>query len=546
MTALPPGFVLDNDTAQLPPGFVLDGDKASPSVKEVAYDVAASGAAGIGKGTAQGLGGLGDLRDLASKGAGYVAEKAGIDPATLETLKNFGGKAANVVAPTLSMAVRNAPTIAQVQGGIEKVTGEFHKPTTPYGEGAEAIGEFVPGAVAAAATGGGTLAGNLTRFAAIPGTVQTLAEKYLPESEWKPYQKAALTLGSTIPNPARLISPLEATPAKRAAVETLEREGVTSLTAGQRTGNKSLRNLEDAASSAPGAGGGAARIEHEGQRQFTEAATRRAGAYPDASPEVLAANQERLGQGYRDIAARNTITPDNRMVNDIVDAATRYRFVPESQQHAMLQGYIDDIIPHINNGSMSGQHYQAMRSMLTSDAAATSDGYLKNALTGIRNALDNAMTRSVSPEDAAAWRQLNREYSAQKVIEKAASRAGEATAEGQITPSNLRNVIAAEDRSGYARGRGQFNELARAGELVMKPLPNSGTAQRTNAFHILNNFLLGIPQAAAGRAIMSPPVQAYLANQLANGALPNSPAARAALIAELMKQQVPQIGGPNE
>lgn len=546
MTALPPGFVLDNSAAPLPPGFVLDSAKPDPGLKETAYDVAASGAAGIGKGIAEGLGGLGDARDLVGNVSGMIAEKAQIDPATLDALKSFGSKAANVVAPTLSAAVRYAPTAGDIQKGIEKVTGEFHKPITDLGKGAEEIGKFVPGAVTAAASGGGSLAGNLTRFAAIPGAVSTLAEKYLPESEWKPYQKAALTVGSTIPNPARLITPIEASPAKRAAVDVLEREGVTSLTAGQRTGNKSLQYLESAASHAPGAGGGAARVEHEGQRQFTEAATRRAGAGPDASPEVLAANQERLGQGYRDIAARNTITPDNRMVTDIVDAATRYRFVPESQQHAMLQGYIDDIIPHINNGSMSGQHYQAMRSMLTSDAAATSDGYLKNALTGIRNALDNAMTRSVSPEDAAAWRQLNREYSAQKVIEKAASRAGEATAEGQITPSNLRNVIAAEDRSGYARGRGQFNELARAGEQVMKPLPNSGTAQRANAFHLLNAGLLGIPQAVAGRLVMSPPVQAYLANQLANGALPNSPAARAALIAELMKQQMPQIGGPNE
>lgn len=548
MNELPPGFVIDGDnTAALPPGFVLDGPKPAPGMKETAYDVAASGAAGIGKGTAQMVGGLGDLRNLASAGASYVADKAKIDPATLEALKSFGSKAANLVAPGLAAATRYAPTAADVQGGIEKVTGEFHKPTTDFGKGAEAIGEFVPGAVVAAATGGGTLAGNLTRFAAIPGVVQTLADKYLPESEWKPYQKAALTVGSTLVNPARAVTPIEATAARRAAVDTLEREGVTSLTAGQRTGNESLRYLESAASAAPGAGHGAARIEAEGGRQFTDAALRRAGAAGEATPEVLAANQRRLGQTFEDLSARNDLVPDNQFINDVVDAAANYRRVPDSQQRQMVQGYIDDIIDHVNNGSMPGPQYQEMRSRLSrqSNSLRQSDPTLSEALRDMRNALDGAMRRSIHPDDAALWDTSRREYAAQKLIEKAASRAGEATLEGQITPPNLRNAIP-KAGGGYARGEGQFDELARAGATVMTPLPNSGTAQRANAFHFLNNLLIGIPQAAAGRAIMSPPVQSYLANQLMNGALPNSPAARTALIAELMKQQVPQVGGPNE
>jgi hypothetical protein len=283
------------------------------------------------------------------------------------------------------------------------------------------------------------------------------------------------------------------------------------------------------------AGQGASRIQGEGGRQFTEAATRRAGAGPEATPEILAENQQRLSQGYRDITSRNQITPDNQMVTDIVDSVRRYHFVPDSQQHAMVQGYINDIIPHINNGSMSGQEYQALRSFLTADAKSASDGHLRNALTGIRNALDNAMTRSVSPEDAAAWRNLNRQYSAQEVLKKAASRAGEATLEGQITPANLRNVISGEDRGGYSLGRGQFNELARAGAQVMTPLPNSGTAQRMNAFSFLNSALGGVPQALAGRAIMSRPVQEFLANQLMTGRLPANPTAQQLLLIKALQ-----------
>lgn len=522
-------------------------ENGKPSVKDTAYDVAASGAAGVGKGVAQGLGGLGDVRDLASGAANAVANKVGINPEALATLKSIGGKVAGVVAPGISTVVNNAPTSHSIQKGMESVTGEFHNPTTEYGRAAETIGEFVPGAVTAAASGGGSLAGNLVRYAAVPGAVSSLAEKYLPEGDYKPYQKAALTIGATLINPARAISPLEATAAKRAAVDVLEREGVTSLTAGQRTGNKSLQYLESAASHAPGAGHGAARVEAEGQQQFTNAAVRRAGAAGEATPEVLAANQRRLGQSFEDLSARNNLTPDNHFVNDIVDAARNYRRVPDSQQRQMVQGYIDDIVGHINNGHMPGPQYQEMRSRLSRQANSLrqSDPTLSESLRDMRNALDNAMSRSISPADREAWQTVRREYGAQKVLEKAASRAGEVTAEGQITPANLRNTIAAENRGAYSRGEGQFNELARSGVQVMTPLPNSGTAQRMNAFHLLNAGLMGIPQALAGRAIMSRPVQSYLANQLANGALPNSPAARNALMIELLLQNQKQITNAN-
>lgn len=522
-------------------------ENGGPSTKDIAYDVAASGAAGVGVGTAQMGGTLGDVRNAVSTGANYLANKARLDPETFDTLKGIGSKAAKVITPILSTVVANAPTSQAVQDRIESVTGKFHEPTTEWGKGAKAVGEFVPGALAAAATGGGSVAGNLTRFAAIPGAVSTLADKYLPEGDWKPYQKAALTIGSTIPNPARIVTPIPASAAKREAVDVLRGEGVTSLTAGQQTGNKSLQYLESAASHAPGAGGGAARVEHEGQRQFTEAALRRAGTGAEATPEVLAANQRRLGQTFDDLSARNNLNPDNQFVNDIVDAARNYRRVPDSQQRQMVQGYIDDIIDHVNAGHMPGPQYQEMRSRLSSQSNSLrgTDPTLAQALRDMRNALDNGMRRSIHPDDAALWDTTRREYGAQKVIEKAASRAGEATAEGQITPPNLRNTVAAENRGAYARGEGQFAELARAGASVMTPLPNSGTAQRTNAFHLLNAGLLGVPQALAGRAVMSRPVQAYLANQLMNGAMPNSPAARTALIAELLKQQN-QVSGPHE
>jgi hypothetical protein len=251
----------------------------------------------------------------------------------------------------------------------------------------------------------------------------------------------------------------------------------------------------------------------------------------------LAANQQRLGDAFRDLANRNNLNPDNQFITDITNAVRNYRRVPDSQQRQMVQGYVDDIIDHVNAGNMPGPQYQEMRSRLSrqSNNLRQSDPTLSEALRDMRNSLDAAMNRSIpagSP-DAALWQQSRREYAAQKVLEKAASRAGEATAEGQIVPASLRNAVAAENRGAYARGEGDFSELARAGSGIMAPLPNSGTGQR--------NLLTDVAKlpftATAGRVITSRPAQAYLGNQVMARALDQLSPGQAAVLNAIMAAQ---------
>lgn len=530
MSDLPPGFVIDGEHPDLPPGFVVDGEQPAMSAGQKAMDAYKGLGTGAIKGTLA-LGGMvGDLTDLGAKGI-EKASNAVSDALGMERYQR----------PETPSALNAIPTTQSLSKRLTDALGEdFYKPQSDYGKATEKVGEFIPGAVAATATGGGSLAGNVARYAVAPGAATFAAEKYLPETDYKPYLVGAAGVAASLANPSRAITPFPASPARQAAVDVLQNEGVTSLTAGQRTGNEGLRYLEDAASHAPMAGQGASRIEHEGQQQFTEAAMRRAGTGPDATPEVLAQNQARLGQSFRDLSAQNTLVPDNQFITDIVHSARDYRRVPDSQQRAMVQGYIDDIVGHVNQGGMPGPQYQEMRSRLSRQANSLrqSDPTLSESLRSMRNALDDAMERSIAqnnPQDMGAWQATRRQYAAQKLIEKAASRAGEATLEGQITAPNLRNAIP-KTGGGYARGEGQFDELARAGATVMTPLPNSGTAQRMNAFHILNSALFGLPQAAAGRVVMSRPVQDLLANQLMRGALPANPDARRLLMIEALQR----------
>lgn len=518
----------------------LSPDEQNATVEEIAgsmpstaADVAKSAGVGVAKGAIGLAGALGDLTDLGAKGiesaTNFVSDKLGVE---------------RYKRPEQPSVLENIPTSSSITKAVEDKTGKFYEPQTTAGKYARTAGEFLPSSL----LGPGSLGVKVgTGMAAAAGS--EAAGQATEGTPAEPYARVAGALAGGV-GPAlagRAVTPLAASPQRQRLVDILADEGVTSLTAGQRTGNKSLQYAESFLGDGPLAGQSASRVQQEGQQQFTRAAMRRAGqGLDDAAPETLAGNQGRLSQQFRDLSARNDLTPDNQFIDDVTTAVRQYRNVPNSQQAQMIQGYIDDIVPHINAGVIPGPEYQAMRSRMSRQAnrLRESDPDLSEALRGFRNALDNAMERSIpaNSADAALWRQTRREYGAQKTIEKAASRAGEATAEGQLVPANLRNTVSANNRGAYARGEGDFSELARAGAGVMQPLPNSGTAQR----NALTNMLMLPVSATAGRAVMSRPVQAYLGNQLLAGQLENLPGAREALVRALLAQdRTRQIGGPS-
>lgn len=499
-----------------------------PKTSSTAYDVAASGAAGVGKGIAN----LAGLPADAANAFGYYRDKYVTNP----IVSAIGGTPQTEEQLSAKSPIIENLGSQNIKKQMEKVTGEFHKPETTAGKYAENVGEFLPGALVAP----GGIMSNAIRYGVMPGLASEAAGQATEGTGYEPYARAGAGIAAGLINPVRVVTPLPSSEARHAMVAALNKEGVTSLTAGQITGSEPLRYLESASSAAPMAGGKAARIQGEGQRQFTEAAVRRAGAGPDATPEVLGANYKRLGNTFNDLSARNTLVMDNVFGTEAGKAFSIYDKVPPSQQKSIVQGYADDIIKHAqNNGTMPGEIYQEMRSRLTRQANGlkNSDPTLADTLREIRNSLDGAMSRSISPVDRELWQTTRREYGAQKVLEKSASRAGEAASEGQITPANLRNTVAGENRGAYARGEGQFSELARAGSNVMAALPNSGTAQRMNAFNLLNQVTAGLVPAATGRVIMSKPMQAYMANQLLHGKLPDSPSAQKLLMIEMLQRQ---------
>lgn len=358
----------------------------------------------------------------------------------------------------------------------------------------------------------------------------------------------------------RAISPIRAPRSRQDAANILRQEGVD-VTAGQRTGSNALRYMESEIGGAPAAN----MMERQGL-QFTSAALRRAGVNADrATPDVIDGAFTRIGQQFDDLAARNRLVPDQQLRTDLRTSVQDYFGVTGASNRApIVERVIRDIVDRAarHPNGIPGDYYQATRSALERAARGTSSPELANALRDIRAALDDAMERSLSAArspDLGAWRNVRNQYRNMLILERAASGAGENAAVGIISPSALRNAsVQVQGRRAYARGQSDLGELARAGEAVMKPLPNSGTAGRFGARNIglglasiigsgVGGGAAGIPGAiagtlagaaapfAAGRAIMSRPGQAWLGNQAAN----ISPGARASLDSMLRGSLIP-------
>jgi hypothetical protein len=485
----------------------------------VAIDVAKSAAAGIGKGVAGMVGLVGDFDNYVGQASDWLASKI-MSPEKVKQIQ--------------AIREQNNPGILPTYEGtldkIKSVTGEFHKPETTTGRYAETVGEMVP----AVATGPGGLARRALQ-AVGAGVGSEAAGSLTKGSELEPVARfgGALVGGGLPSTLRRVVTPLPSSPARAELVNTLRNEGVTDLTAGQRSGSRPLQWLESSLSDAPLSGRGAPTMMERQAEQFTQAALRRAGSNANrATPEMIDEAFNRIGGQFDDLAARNNLHADARLSREVGNAVMDYEnLVPPSQRAPIVGRLADDV--RNSTGVIAGDRYQGWRSTIERLARGSSNNPdVATALRGIKNALDDAMERSIAlrrPADLGAWRDARNQYRNLLVLERAATGAGAQAAEGLISPSQLRNAVVAQGRRAYARGQGDFADLARAGEAIMKPLPQSGTAPRlaANAIPAAIGAMVGGGEGAiagtvagaaapgiAGRALMSRPVQAYLGNQL--------------------------------
>jgi hypothetical protein len=378
----------------------------------------------------------------------------------------------------------------------------------------------------------------------------------------------------------RAVTPNPIDPARRAAVDELKREGVHP-TAGDVSGKRSLRYGENVFGDAPGSGGVFSKFKEKIGEQYTGAVLRRAGI-----PNEKRATSEVVNEGF-DRAARDmensgkvlTAELDQKLKNEFqaIERDLLKEGLPDETNRRVLRqmqnisdGFSGRTTISTPSGklhsfpTMSGETYQGLTRKNTPLARAIddSDPNVSYYSTRIRGALDDALERSSlngTPQQVAALQDLKearKHWYNLVLISKATSGAGEGAAEGIVTPQKLRQMLTSggDDRKlQYARGRGDLSRLARTGNEIMTPLPDSGTGQRNWVYHMPQAIASGLGSmagthalpgepilgglggavagtvlpGAAGRALMSKPVQAWLKNQGLSGALEKLPPAQA-------------------
>jgi hypothetical protein len=451
-----------------------------------------------GLGAATGIGGTyGDYE-------GNLRRQRGLDKADEEVNKvaRIGGQLAGGIGTGVGLA-RNGVTL--MRGGM----------SLPVAVGAGAL----EGTGYGAAYGAGSAEGALEDRA-----------RGAKEGAW-----TGALIGGAVPIVARGIGaaarPLATPPERQVAVDVFQREGIP-MSAGQRTGSKALRYSESFLGDAPLSGGQATRAAEAQGEAFTGAAMRRIGAEGRATPENLSAARDRIGGTFNELSGRNALQADPQLGRDLGTALTEYSAVLPSEQRQIVGNIASDIVQRVQQGggTIAGRDYQTIRSRLSRMAqnARVNDPEFSQAIRSMRDALDEGMTRSINGADAEAWNVARQQWGNLKTLERAASGAGESAATGLISPQQLRVAASsgAGNRGAYARGQGDFAELARAGNVIMDRLPNSGTAQRNlltgqigggSAAAVMGDPLtaaiISLGPGALGRALWAGPVQRFLAGE---------------------------------
>lgn len=356
----------------------------------------------------------------------------------------------------------------------------------------------MPGAgvagVAARAVGSGLVEG-----ATRPGTLREKAgEAALGASG----SVAGDTLGSAL---KMLNTPFKKlnTEAQKKIVAMADRLGIP-MSAANRTGNKALQVMDSVLDTMPTSASMQAGSKGAQKEAWTRMVFEQGGENANiASPEVMGAMKDRLSATYTDIASRNVINIDNQLIRDLdqvrIDQLKR---VPTNQK-GVVKSYLDDIlrkIPRNRQAQISALTYQDMRSMLDKQARALerSDPITSGALRSIRSAMDDAMQRSVSPEDFSALMQTNKEWGVMRSIERAAD-----PLTGEISPKKFISELTKRNSNGMLYGRGDqtLNDLARIGkELIGEKIGESGTGPRTFMQNILKSPITMMGAGGAGMA----------------------------------------------
>lgn len=355
-------------------------------------------------------------------------------------------------------------------------------------------------------------------------------------AEGSPYEIPARLLGGVVGGfaGAKAVTPLAADLApEEARMVQLAKDNNVPLTVGQETGRG--RGIESALSRFPTSAGPIARAGQEQDTAINRMASKLAGTEVDrvdpASMNTVQRNASDAFETAKQFPERVELKPDfYNQANSKV--ASYLENTPESNQVPAVTKRLNDFFDTKLMGKgpypeLSSQQYQEFRRSVNDAIEGTTDGSAKQALKGIREALDSAAEASLPADKAEFFKEARKNWANFKVLSKATSGGSiDSRSTGDLTPASLTSALRqAQGPDKFARTEGGMNDVARLAGYLADTRPNSDTPATLQMQHILTGggpgalpgYIAGGPAGAVAGSALSLAAPNMLARVMAGG-----------------------------
>lgn len=256
-----------------------------------------------------------------------------------------------------------------------------------------------------------------------------------------------------------------------------------------------INKLDQMVPKIPGSGMG--KVIDEQQGAFNRAVAKTFGEDADAiTTDVMARAKKRIGSEFDHVAQNTAIRFDNILGNDLGKVVNEASTVLERAQVEPLANRVAEIAKMAKTGIIDGEAYQNMMkkgaplNRLMNDADPNKRYYAGQ----IKEALDDALQRSATPEMAQRLQQARLQYKNMKTIEDIAEKAPT----GNVSPLLLMGQVRKSFPNMAYGGGGDLADLARIGQRFMKQPPDSGTPLGNKVLDVFTHAAPALAGAALG------------------------------------------------
>lgn len=223
------------------------------------------------------------------------------------------------------------------------------------------------------------------------------------------------------------------------------------------------------------------------QDQFNRAWSRLIGQDSDkVTPRVLAKAQTDIGNGLDAHEQATNVALDNTTVNNLARIEANAHSTLTDPEFAVIRRQLDGVLKNVqSNGTITGTTYGNLigHGSPLDNAVKSGDSNVRNYAGQIKSELQDSLSRSMTPDDAADYRNLRTQYKNLKLLEptmlRADSPTGASPSLGDVSPAAIRQAVASSygpDAAHAAPGEIPAVDLMRIGQRMKEP-KSSATAE---------------------------------------------------------------------